>query len=144
MSGMKKMPLAFLVPVAVLAFAACFLAVRFAMADPIDKSKWSSELSLSYLREQIRQYHEATGEFPSSLAQMKARFVGKPGERWGPDKEWLSTDKGSGRESNVLDGSGGWYYNKETGELRINLNKPLKSYLKHYYRRDRNERPCDW
>jgi type II secretory pathway pseudopilin PulG len=141
---MKKVPLVFVIPVAVLAFAASFLVVRLAMADPINQSKLSSELSLSYLREQIRQYHETTGEFPSSLAQMKARFVGKQGERWGPDREWLSTDKGNERESSVLDGSGGWYYNKETGELKINLNKPLKSYLKHYCRRDRNERPCDW
>jgi hypothetical protein len=141
---MKKIRLVFLIPVAVLAFAAGFLAIRFATADPIYQVKWNSELSLSYLREQIRQYHETTGEFPPSLAQMKAGFVAEPGERWGPDKEWLSTDKGNGRESSVLDGRGGWYYNQETGELRINLDKPLKSYLKHYYRRDRNERPCDW
>jgi hypothetical protein len=141
---MKKVPLVLVIPVALLALAGSFLVVRFALADPINQCKLSSEMSLSYLREQIKQYHERTGKFPSSLAQMKARFVGKPGERWGPDKEWLSTDKGNGRESNVLDGSGGWYYNQETGELRINLNQPLKSYLNHYYRRDRNERPCDW
>jgi hypothetical protein len=141
---MKKVRLILVIAVAMLAFVGSFLVVRFALADPINQCKLSSEMSLSYLREQIRQYHEATGAFPSSLAQMKARFVGKPGERWGPDKEWLSTDQGNARESSVLDGSGGWYYNKETGELRLNLKQSLKHYLKHYYRRDRNERPCDW
>lgn len=136
-----------IVLVVVLMFAASFLLVRLAIdynADSINQSKWQSRAALSYLRGKIKQYHEATGEFPSSLSEMEVYIVGKTGERWGPNKEFLSSDHGDGRESTVLDGKGGWYYNRETGEMRINLTGPLKDYLKHYYRLDRNERPCDW
>ena len=79
-----------------------------------------------------------------AIVEMEAYFVNKTGEHWGPSKEWISSDDGDRRESGALDGSGGWYYNRETGELRVNLNRPLKDYAKHYYRLDRNERPCDW
>jgi type II secretory pathway pseudopilin PulG len=141
---MKRIHSFFVVLIVVLVFVASFFLVRYSTADSINQNKWQSETALSYLRDKIRQYHQVTGEFPSSLAEMENYFVRKTGERWGPSMEYISAGQGSKRESAVLDGSGGWYYSRETGELRINLTGPLKSYFRYYYRQDRNEQPCDW
>ena len=38
----------------------------------------------------------------------------------------------------------GFYYNPNTGEVKVNLLNPLKYYLKYYFRRDRNDIPAEW
>jgi hypothetical protein len=143
---MKKTRSILLACIVVLAFPVTFFLIRYPGADPHIKEKRASLMSLADLREKITYYHKAVGQFPSSLAQMEAYFVDHPGagRGWRPSKEHISMWDGNGRESAVLDGRGGWYYNGETGEVRINLNKCLKGYFKHYYRLDRYDRPCDW
>jgi len=79
-----------LVLVVVLASAASFLLVRYGLADPINQSKWNSQLALSYLRGKIKEYHETTGEFPASLvglhpgtcASMRFGVSGRVGGHW--------------------------------------------------------------
>jgi len=127
-----------------LVFVVTVVLVRYPNADPHIKEKLASRMALADLREKIAYYREEVGGFPSSLAQMEEYFAGHPGRQWRPSREHISSWDGNGRESASLDGSGGWYYSSETGEVRVNLNKPLKDCFEHYHRLDRWDRPCDW
>ena len=76
---------------------------------------------------------------------MKQYFENKENYSYrSPNKEYISSEEGSDQEHNTLNGKGGWYYNKETGVLVININKPLKSCFKKYYYRNRNQIPSEW
>ena len=46
--------------------------------------------------------------------------------------------------SNELNGKGGLYYNKETGEVRVNVTKPLKHYFIFYFGEERNDVAAEW
>ncbi len=48
------------------------------------------------------------------------------------------------KEYDVLNGEGGWYYNKETGEVKLNITKPVKDYVQAYVGEIGNEIPSDW
>jgi hypothetical protein len=61
-----------------------------------------------------------------------------------PFDEYISNENGETKESATLDNKGGWYYNKDTGEVKLNLTKPLKSYLPFYFGPYRNEVPSEW
>ena len=47
-------------------------------------------------------------------------------------------------EYSVLSGEGGLFYNRNIGEIKINLTKPVKYYKKFYFAKYRNEIPSDW
>ena len=97
-------------------------------------------------RERIRLFNERNGRFPDSLHEAYEDSARNHRERreWpGPSNESIFW-KPNGTESSVLDGTGGLYYNPKTGELKINLTKPLKSYWWFYFGERRNQIPADW
>ncbi len=59
-------------------------------------------------------------------------------------QKYISKRNGNGSEHDTLNGKVNWYYNKNKGEVRINLTKPLKYYFKLYYKSDRDEIPSGW
>jgi len=89
---------------------------------------------LSQIRYAIQHFHEKNGRYPDSLNDLKKYVKQDP---LNPDwlviildfKERISSREGNANETNKLDGSGGWYYNKETGEVKVNITKPVESYL---------------
>ena len=141
---MGRLRCLWVVVIATVAFSGSLLVTRCVSSEPYCKEKEGTRLALSYLRGRIERYREVTGGLPGSLSQMQAYFTGTMGQHWGPHMERISCREGNAHESSVLDGTGGWYYNRETGELRVNLDRPLARYFKDYYLLDRNERPSSW
>ena len=105
---------------------------------------------LKFSRESIRLFFEQTGSFPESLHEMNEyakkdeKFRAKI--KWGmPPMECISIyHPSNSSEHDVLDDTGGLYYNPKTGELKVNLTKPLKSYWRFYSGERKDEVPADW
>ena len=114
-------------------------------------SDYSSRLrgirvNLNFSRESIRLFFEKNGRFPKSLQELNEYGKNSPKEiKWMfPPGESISSYPSDFPEHAVLDGTGGLYYNPETGVLKLNLIKPLKSYWRFYFGKRRNEIPADW
>lgn len=102
-----------------------------------------SKNSLESLRNSIEWYRQETSIFPASFKEidqyieaskidkLRVKLNGKPVKLFFPSYhyEYLSTFKGGNDEHHLLDNKGGFYYNISTGEVRINLTKPLKTYF---------------
>ena len=60
-------------------------------------------------------------------------------------KECITSASGNSMEYIELNGHGGFYYNFNTGEVKLNVIKPLKEYLWLYFlAKNGNEIPSDW
>ena len=102
---------------------------------------------LMFSRQNIKLFAEQNGRFPDSLHELN-----EYGKKFPPEettwhispKEYISGTTPNSRENRVLDGTGGLYYNPETGELKFNLTKPLKLYWRFYFGKERNSVPADW
>jgi len=101
---------------------------------------------LHFSRENIRLFFEQNGRFPKSLHELNEYGKNFPKKiKWMfPPGESISGYSSGRSEHSVLDGTGGSYYNPETGVLKVNLTKPLKSYWRFYFGKRRNEVPADW
>lgn len=105
-----------------------------------------TQLNLLSLRNKIAGYRAREGCYPTCLSEIYVRAddgseAGSPGR---VPKELLSGSQWSGSEFNVLNGKGGWYYDPNTGEVKISLREPVKQYLRFYFGKRRNEIPSDW
>jgi hypothetical protein len=106
---------------------------------------WTRQ-SLEHIRASIECFKETEGRYPTSSAELHDRGGEKGKIQVLPEhrKEYISQQTGVEQEHSQLDGGGGWYYNSNMGEIRVNLTKPLKNYFKIYLRGDRNEIPSEW
>jgi hypothetical protein len=144
----KKTKISLMGLACVIVFLMVFTVLWFTSWDYNNNSKrveWTI-LSLQGARGGVIVFKERNGRFPDSLEEL-IDYGGKNPEANiypGPVQELISNEKGNKSESRVLDGSGGIYYNNVTGEVRINLTKPLKDYLKYYFSHNRNEVPSEW
>ena len=112
----------------------------------VTRRVYSTKKRVSTLRAQILKFREITGDNPKSLSELQQYGEENPNAGLGDIliTERISDPSGNYRESSVLDGKGGWYYNKETGEIKINLTQPVKQYVKSYLGKVGNEVPSDW
>jgi hypothetical protein len=112
--------------------------------EALRTTKWN----LMRARSGVKWFEEKTGRLPSCLCEINAyarsnksdsnilmtiRFL-----------ENLSSSGGTDRESDTLSGEGGWFYDPNTGEVKVNLTKPVKHYLKFFWGKERNEIPAGW
>lgn len=106
----------------------------------------ATRLGLYFTRNSIPLFFEQNGRFPKSLHELNEYGKKFPKEiHWMfPPGESISSYRSDLPEHAVLDGTGGLYYNPETGVLKVNLTKPLKSYWRFYFGKRRNEVPADW
>ena len=106
----------------------------------------STKANLLISRQSIHFFYELNGRFPSSLYELDEYVKEFPDKIkvYIPPYEGISSRELSRSEHNVLDGTGGVSYDPNTGELKINLTKPLKSYWPFYFAEGRNEVPADW
>lgn len=126
-------------------FFGIFISLRYYNSDPYGKRKEGTWLSRASLQSSILKYKELMGRYPESLKEIKAYTQGNDAFHLRSEtKEYISVEEGSDEEHSVLNGEGGWYYNKETGEVKVNLTKPLKYYFEHYYMLDREAIPSEW
>jgi hypothetical protein len=99
--------------------------------------------NVSALTSYIEQFKERQERFPESISELKGFIKDKNEFNSRRFMEFISDANGLEKESSILDNSGGWYYNKENGELKVNLTMPLKQYFKNCrYRKD--EIPANW
>jgi hypothetical protein len=91
------------------------------------------------MRKGIKIYHEEKNQYPATLNELRNYL--------GFDKIYV--DLTSERRSNIpeyqeLNGKGGYYYDKNTGEIRLNLTKPVMEYLPRYKGGFKDEIPSSW
>jgi hypothetical protein len=102
--------------------------------------------SLILIRSLIKTYNDSKGKYPESIAELQ-KYEESEQKNY-QLKIIITTFRWKGKygiqEFNEINGNGGYYYNKTTGEVKVNLNKPVKHYLKFYFGKYRNEIPADW
>ena len=94
-------------------------------------------------RAAIEDFAKHNGRFPGSLTELSAHMKRLHIPRWLP-KEWISKRRGDFSEHRELDGTGGIYYNPATGEIKVNLTKPVRCYRRTYIGPSRTDIPADW
>jgi hypothetical protein len=99
---------------------------------------------LERVRSAVKHYYENNHSYPNSLAELRMYVQENPGMvfRSTDLREHITTEEGNGQESNVLDGSGGWFYDKATGEVKLNITRPVVHYLGPAFYPQ--EIPADW
>jgi hypothetical protein len=103
-----------------------------------------TKVYLAQARSQIYEFEKTNGRYPDSLAELKQYAKQHPGIDFKSFTECLSGSENNQREFNILNGEGGWYYNPNTGEVKVNLTKPVKHYMKFYFGNERNKIPAKW
>ncbi len=105
-----------------------------------------SRVGLNVVRAMIKSFNEENHRYPSSLNELKKYHSStnpdNDGDVW--FLEVITNSIGVNKESDVLDGQGGWYYNNKIGEVRLNITKPIKHYWKFYWGQGRKDIPSDW
>jgi hypothetical protein len=97
-------------------------------------------------RREINQFKEIKGRYPNSLEEVREYAKENlDDEIYGMYfVEYLSSRGGNDTEHSILNGKGGHFYDKSTGEIRINLTKELHYYLPLIGGKERNEIPAKW
>jgi cell shape-determining protein MreC len=143
MRWLKKRHIIIIASTSLLAIA---LVLVFEGVDFYNKRIIWTKFGMKANRENIAKFKNITGRFPASLSELK-QYATENSESEllkKQFKEYLSDRAGNSNESNVLNDKGGWYYDKNLGETKVNLKKPIKHYLKFYFGEERNEIPSDW
>jgi hypothetical protein len=105
----------------------------------------ATEECLRSARLWVSSFRQDMGRFPESFEEVyryQDSTSGKEGNRY-VFVEQISTPKVL-PERTELDGTGGFFYNRQTGEIRVNLTRPLRTYWRLYYGRRRDEIPASW
>lgn len=106
----------------------------------------STKYNLIKVRSWIPDFKLYKGRYPDSIKELR-KYVAE--ERKNRSLELIYIDFKKNKQSIVtefdsLNDKGGYYYDKTTGEVKINLTKPVKHYLKFYFGINRNKIPSDW
>ena len=93
-----------------------------------------SRVDLMMLRGAVYDFVGSKDRYPDSLSELKPVLP----------KEHISSVVGNREQHGIMNNSGGWYYDPNTGEVRINLTKPIKHYMWFSFSEEHNEIPADW
>jgi hypothetical protein len=107
---------------------------------------YSSKIGLMFIEQDIHQFYEEVGRFPNSLGELEEYVRNFPNKFTFPARpgEVISQRNVSRSEHTILDGTGGMFYDPNTGKVKINLTRQLRSYWIFYFGSGRNEVPSDW
>ena len=108
-----------------------------------EKRVYGTKGHLRLYREVIQQFKEEKDVYPSVLKDA-IEFSTQQGQVTLETGEYITAAKGNDGQYGELNGKGGWYYNSDTGEVRVNVTVPVKSHLKLYLGKERNEIPSEW
>ncbi len=103
-------------------------------------------LKVFLVRSKIDNFYNVEGRYPNTLRELEEyiKNTSEPEVNIISFKEYISNPEGIEAESDVLNGEGGWYYDKTKGELRLNIVQPIKYYKKFYFGKYRSDIPSDW
>ena len=97
---------------------------------------------LEATRKGIQVFFENNGRYPDSFNEFRKLSRGGVWNKMIVD---LTSDKQSNvPEYRQLNDKGGYYYDPNTGEIRLNLTRPVKEYLKWYNGRYKDQIPSSW
>lgn len=134
--------------IAILCACLLVLALIFSLEDVgfYNKRIMWTEFSLKANRDGVAKFKIITGRYPHSLVELRKYAKQNPESEIMTKhfKEYISDKQGRNEETDVLDGSGGWFYNKKTGEVKVNVIEPVKNYLRLYFGQKRSEIPSHW
>ncbi len=94
------------------------------------------------MRQSIAAFSEITGRYPHSLQEFWDLYGSAS-----PDvvRVGFKVEKRENvAEYRQLNGEGGFYYDPNTGELKLNLTEPVKNYVPGYKGRYADEIPSSW
>ena len=102
---------------------------------------------LNDIRERIDYFYNMNERYPKSLSEL--RQVVTEEHPYYLSLEELLIDLKSKPQKDVpeyreLNNKGGYYYDPNTGEIRLNLTRPVKEYLPFCYIKFRNQIPSEW
>ncbi|MGA1825366.1 MAG: hypothetical protein ACMUIP_11970 [bacterium] len=125
------------------------LSILFVFANfsvNIDRRVIFTKRNLDLLRKNIEIFKDITGRNPNSLLEIVQYAKNNPKNKLFKKKfkEFISDKNGNLCEYGVLNNKGGWYYNKITGEVKVNLINPIKYYLYFYFNDNREDIPSNW
>jgi hypothetical protein len=105
-----------------------------------------TRLKVFLVRSKIDNFYNTEGRYPDTLRELEGYIKNTSDLEFNviSFKENISDPEGIETESDVLNGDGGWYYDKTKGELRLNIVQPIKYYKKFYFGKYRNDIPSDW
>jgi len=106
---------------------------------------WTKQ-NVSSLRLQIGGFKKLEGRYPNSLSELRDYSQKNYGWSFGEvyPLELISDPCGNSKEFTAINGQGGLYYDSNTGQVRVNLIKPVSNYVKSYFGKVGNEAPVDW
>jgi hypothetical protein len=136
-----------LINVVSIAIAFIVLVLLWSSTQAAPKQYQWTLVSLQRLRSGIQIFKDENGRYPATLSELNTLSSNSGGEKseYGENMEFISSMDGCNIEYDNLNGAGGWYYNCKTGEVRVNLTKPLKEYFKDCYDITiRYKIPSDW
>ena len=122
----------------VLIVAAAYLSYE----SKFEKRIRANQIVLDVTRRGIMTFYEVNGRYPKSFDEYR---------KWSRGGFWdkMYVDLTSDKQSDVpeyrqLNDKGGYYYDPNTGEIRLNLTRPVQEYLKWYRGRYKDQIPSSW
>ena len=102
--------------------------------------------ALKHLRTTIRIFAEESGRYPDSLGELRwfCENVGGKDSWFNMYVDLTSQEQSEIPEYRQLNDKGGYYYDPNTGEVRLNLTRPVKEYLPRYRGRYKDQIPSSW
>lgn len=125
---------------AVIIMLSCYVVYLIFVQD-YSKRVYYTKLDLIRARNQVMNVKKLLNAYPKSMIGIHKKYKEYT---WYLPKEFISDPNGRSDENYVLNGQGGWYYDPKSGEVKVNITKPVKHYLKYYVGKHRNEIPADW
>jgi hypothetical protein len=97
------------------------------------------QVNFKTMRTAIEMYYKENAQFPASIMDIRTYIAS--------DKMYV--DLTSDKQSNVpeyreLNDKGGYYYDPNTGDVRLNLTRPVREYLKFYSGSYKDQVPSSW
>jgi len=101
---------------------------------------------LGATRKSIQAFYEHNERYPDSLSEFREYVRDESNFIKAPE---MYVDLTSDKQSDVseyrqLNDKGGYYYDPNTGEIRLNLTRPVQEYLKWYRGRYKDQIPSSW
>jgi hypothetical protein len=97
------------------------------------------------LRMAIKLLHHNNGRYPESIAQVLSLMREGDSGNWDRFHVDLTSDRQEAiPEYRELNNKGGYFYDPNSGEIRLNLTRPVRSHLPWYSGRYAGEVPAAW
>ena len=122
------------------------LTLFFLNLPDVDQEIRMLRLKVTLIRSKIERFYKNKDRYPDSLKELEEyiEITTESEDNIISFKEHFSNIEGVATESKILNGEGGWYYDKTNGEIKLNLTQPIKHYKPNYRGKYRNEIPSDW